>query len=47
MIVSNTSPLMNLAIIGQLNLLRKIFPRIIVPEEGPGHRRICRNRPGC
>ena len=33
MIVSNTSPLMNLAIIGQLNLLRKIFPRVVVPEE--------------
>jgi len=33
MIVSNTSPLMNLAIIGQLNLLRKIFPRVFVPEE--------------
>lgn len=33
MIVSNTSPLMNLAIIGQLKLLRKIFPRIAVPEE--------------
>ncbi len=32
-VVSNSSPLMNLAIIGQINLLRELFLKIAVPEE--------------
>lgn len=32
-VVSNSSPLMNLAIIGQINLLRELFLKITVPEE--------------
>lgn len=32
-VVSNSSPLMNLAIIGQLELLHKLFKNIIIPEE--------------
>lgn len=30
-IVSNTSPLSNLAVIGELDLLQQIYPRILVP----------------
>jgi uncharacterized protein len=30
-VVSNTSPILNLAIIGQLNLLRKQFGKILIP----------------
>lgn len=32
-VVSNSSPIMNLAIIGQLDLLRQIFGVILVPDE--------------
>lgn len=31
-VVSNTSPITNLAAVGQLDLLRKIFGRVIVPD---------------
>jgi predicted nucleic acid-binding protein len=31
-IVSNTSPLINLAIVGQLDLLRQLYGRIIIPQ---------------
>lgn len=31
-IVSNTSPLTNLAAVGQLNLLQEIYTRIIIPQ---------------
>ena len=31
MIVSNTSPLSNLAVIGELDLLQQIYPKILVP----------------
>ena len=30
-IVSNTSPLSNLAVIGELGLLQQIYPKILVP----------------
>lgn len=32
-VVSNSSPLMNLAIIGELDILRKLFGVVIVPQE--------------
>lgn len=32
-VVSNSSPLMNLAIIGKLDLLRELFGRMMVPQE--------------
>jgi predicted nucleic acid-binding protein len=32
-IVSNTTPMSELAKVGQLNLLKKLFGRIIIPEE--------------
>lgn len=32
-VISNSSPLMNLAIIGQLELVQKLFGRITVPQE--------------
>lgn len=31
-VVSNTSPIMNLAVIGQLNLLEKLYQKIFIPE---------------
>lgn len=31
-VVSNTSPIINLAIIGQLNLLEKLYQKIFIPE---------------
>jgi uncharacterized protein len=31
-VVSNTSPLTNLAAIGQLDLLRQIYHQIVIPE---------------
>jgi predicted nucleic acid-binding protein len=33
MVVSNASPVMNLAIIGQLDLIQKLFGHITVPQE--------------
>ncbi len=33
LIISNSSPLMNLAIIGHLDLLQKIFGKITIPDE--------------
>lgn len=32
-VVSNTSPILNLAAIGELGLLEKIFPALLVPSE--------------
>ena len=32
-VISNSSPLMNLAIIGQLDLVQKLFSTITVPQE--------------
>ncbi len=32
-IVSNTTPLSELAKVGQLNLLQKLFGKIIIPQE--------------
>ncbi len=31
-VVSDTSPISNLAVVGQLELLRKLFSRIIIPQ---------------
>ncbi|MEW6201364.1 MAG: DUF3368 domain-containing protein [bacterium] len=31
-VVSNTSPIMNLAVIGQLNLLERLYGRVFIPE---------------
>ena len=31
-VVSDTSPIMNLAVIGQLNLLEKLYQKVIIPE---------------
>jgi len=33
LVVSNSSPIMNLAIIGQLHLIQKLFGEIIIPKE--------------
>jgi len=50
-VVSNTSPILNLAIVGQLELLRQQFGEILIPkavldelkvdEERPGSQAIC------
>lgn len=32
LIVSNTSPLSNLAIIGELSLLQSVYPKILIPS---------------
>ena len=32
-VVSNSSPIMNLAIIGQLHLIQELFGEIIIPKE--------------
>jgi predicted nucleic acid-binding protein len=31
-VVSNTSPIINLAVIGQLNLLRELYDKVIIPQ---------------
>ncbi len=33
LIVSNSSPIMNLAIIGQLHLIQELFGEIVIPKE--------------
>jgi len=33
LVISNSPPLMNLPIIGQLNLLRELFAKITIPQE--------------
>jgi len=32
MVVSNTSPIMNLAVVGHLGLLRDLFGQVLIPE---------------
>lgn len=32
MVVSNTSPIMNLTIVGQLNLLERLYGQLVIPE---------------
>ena len=32
-IVSNTSPILNLAVIGQLDLLKQLYKKVIIPEK--------------
>jgi predicted nucleic acid-binding protein len=45
-VVSNTSPIMNLAIIGQLDLLRMQFSRIVIPPAVLAELRFDTNLPG-
>jgi len=45
-IVSNTSPLLNLAIIGELELVRKQFPITLIPPAVVEEFRFGKNRPG-
>ena len=45
-VVSNTSPIMNLAIIGQLHLLRKQFGEIRIPPAVLDELRVEENLPG-
>ncbi|MGA1825192.1 MAG: DUF3368 domain-containing protein [bacterium] len=33
LIVSNTSPIMNLAVVGQLELIEKIYEKILIPKD--------------
>ena len=44
--VSNTSPLLNLAIIGRLDLVRVQFGRVVVPPAVAGEFRLEEGRPG-
>jgi predicted nucleic acid-binding protein len=46
-VVSNTSPLLNLAIIGQLPLLRQQFGEIWIPAGVLGELRVNEELPGC
>ena len=41
LVVSNTSPVLNLAIIGQLDLLPGQFGQVLIPQSSP----ICRPTP--
>jgi hypothetical protein len=45
-IVSNTSPLLNLAIIGELELVREQFTRVFVPQAVVEEFRLGKHRPG-
>lgn len=31
-VVSNTSPIMNLAVVGQLNILKQLYDKVLIPE---------------
>lgn len=31
-VVSNTSPVINLAMVGQLNLLQKLYGQVVIPQ---------------
>ena len=31
-VVSNTSPIINLAVVGQLDLLRQLYGKVIIPQ---------------
>ncbi len=31
-VVSNTSPIVNLAVVGQLDLLRQLYNQVVIPE---------------
>ncbi|MFM5983484.1 MAG: DUF3368 domain-containing protein [Sphaerospermopsis kisseleviana] len=46
LVVSNTSPLLNLAIIGQLDLLRQQFGKILIPKAVLEELRVEENLPG-
>jgi hypothetical protein len=45
-VVSNTSPLLNLAIVDQLHLLRQQFPEVITPAAVRGELQLDTSRPG-
>lgn len=45
-VVSNTSPIMNLAIIGELSLLRDQFGEVLIPEAVLEELRVEENLPG-
>jgi hypothetical protein len=45
-IVSNTSPLLNLAIVGQLELLRQQFGQILIPPAVFDELKVAEERPG-
>lgn len=45
-IISNTSPILNLAIIGQLDLLRQQFTQIHIPPAVLSELKIDEDRPG-
>ena len=45
-VISNTSPIVNLAIVGQLSLLRQQFGQIQIPSAVLGELRIDEDRPG-
>lgn len=47
LVVSNTSPILNLAIIGKLNLLKEQFEIINIPTAVKNELRIDENLPGC
>lgn len=46
LVVSNTSPVMNLAVVGLLNLLRRQFGEVIVPEAVIAELRLDTDFPG-
>ena len=46
-VVSNTSPVLNLAIIGQLSLLHEQFGEIWIPSAVLGELRVEEDLPGC
>jgi len=46
LVISNTSPLLNLAIINQLNLIQQQFGQIIIPDAVLTELRINENLPG-
>lgn len=46
LVVSNTSPLLNLAIIGQLDLLRLQFEQVVIPSEVLQELRVDEALPG-
>jgi hypothetical protein len=47
LIVSNTSPILNLAIIGKLFLLKDQFKSIVIPKAVKDELRIQEELPGC
>ena len=46
LIVSNTSPILNLAIIGQLELIRQQFEQVQIPLAVLAELKVLEDRPG-